>query len=85
MYSGRCRALSAEESAERAAVGEPFAVRLRIPDHPLRFHDMVRGEVEFAQETVSDPILVRFVGGSGLQLRGHGGRRADGDYARDPR
>lgn len=62
VYSGRCRALSAEESAERAAAGEPFAVRLRIPDHPLRFHDMVRGEVEFAQETVSDPILVRSSG-----------------------
>ncbi|HEU4981761.1 MAG TPA: glutamate--tRNA ligase [Acidobacteriaceae bacterium] len=62
VYSGRCRALSAEESAERAALGEPFAVRLRIPDHPLRFHDMVRGEVEFAQETVSDPILVRSSG-----------------------
>jgi glutamyl-tRNA synthetase/nondiscriminating glutamyl-tRNA synthetase len=59
VYSGRCRALSAEESAERAAAGEPFAVRLRVPDHPLRFHDMVRGEVEFASETVSDPILVR--------------------------
>ncbi len=66
VYSGRCRALSAEESAERAALGEPFAVRLRIPDHPLRFHDMVRGEVEFAQETVSDPILVRSGSGNAV-------------------
>ena len=62
VYSGRCRALSAEASAQRAAAGEPFAVRLRIPDHPLRFHDLVRGEVEFPQETVSDPILVRSSG-----------------------
>ncbi|MGC2214706.1 MAG: glutamate--tRNA ligase [Silvibacterium sp.] len=62
VYSGRCRGLDAEESAERAALGEPFAVRLKIPDHPLRFHDMVRGEVEFASETVSDPILVRSSG-----------------------
>lgn len=59
VYSGKCRSLDAERSAERAALGEPFAVRLRIPDHPLRFHDMVRGEVEFDSETVSDPILVR--------------------------
>ncbi|MGC2162072.1 MAG: glutamate--tRNA ligase family protein, partial [Silvibacterium sp.] len=59
VYSGRCRAIDAETSAERAALGEPFAVRLKISDHPLRFHDMVRGEVEFASETVSDPILVR--------------------------
>ncbi|HEX3661329.1 MAG TPA: glutamate--tRNA ligase [Acidobacteriaceae bacterium] len=61
VYSGRCRAIPAAESAARAA-GEPFAVRLRIPDHPLRFHDIVRGEVEFPSETVSDPILVRSSG-----------------------
>lgn len=62
VYSGRCRALSNEESARRATAGEPFAVRLRIPDHPLRFHDLVRGLVEFPNETVSDPILVRSSG-----------------------
>jgi nondiscriminating glutamyl-tRNA synthetase len=62
VYSGRCRSISAADSADRAAKGEPFAVRLRIPDHPLRFHDIVRGEVEFPNETVSDPILVRSSG-----------------------
>jgi glutamyl-tRNA synthetase/nondiscriminating glutamyl-tRNA synthetase len=62
VYSGRCRTIDPELSAERAALGEPFAVRLQIPDHPLRFHDIVRGEVEFAAETVSDPILVRSSG-----------------------
>ena len=59
VYSGRCRQISEAESAARAANGEPFAVRLRIPNHPLRFHDLVRGAVEFPNETVSDPILVR--------------------------
>lgn len=62
VYSGRCRNIDTQHSAERAALGETFAVRLRIPDHPLRFHDLVRGEVEFASETVSDPILVRSSG-----------------------
>jgi glutamyl-tRNA synthetase/nondiscriminating glutamyl-tRNA synthetase len=62
VYAGRCRGIEAAESARRAAAGEPFAVRLRIPDHPLRFHDLVRGDVEFPQETVSDPILVRSSG-----------------------
>jgi glutamyl-tRNA synthetase/nondiscriminating glutamyl-tRNA synthetase len=63
VYSGKCRLLAAEESAARAAKGEPFAVRLHIPaDHPLRFDDIVRGPVEFAAETVSDPILVRSSG-----------------------
>jgi glutamyl-tRNA synthetase len=59
IYSGRCRALSADVIAQNLAAGKPFAVRLKIEDRPLRFHDMVRGEVEFAAEVVSDPILVR--------------------------
>ena len=61
VYSGRCRSISTADSEARAAT-EPFAVRLRIPDRPLRFHDIVRGDVEFASETVSDPILVRSSG-----------------------
>ena len=58
-YQGRCRAFAPEDSGARAAAGESFAVRLRIPDHPLRFHDLVRGKVEFPSDTVSDPVLVR--------------------------
>ncbi|HEX3940547.1 MAG TPA: glutamate--tRNA ligase [Acidobacteriaceae bacterium] len=62
LYSGKCRNLSPAEAEERAAAGQPFAVRLAIPEEPLRFHDIVRGEVEFASEAVSDPILVRSSG-----------------------
>ena len=64
VYSGRCRAIASGESAARASSGEQFAVRLRIPDRPLRFHDVVRGDVEFAAETVSDPVLVRSASGA---------------------
>jgi nondiscriminating glutamyl-tRNA synthetase len=62
VYSGKCRVISEADSVARAAAGEAFAVRLRIPDRPLRFHDIVRGDVEFASDTVSDPILVRSSG-----------------------
>jgi glutamyl-tRNA synthetase/nondiscriminating glutamyl-tRNA synthetase len=66
IYSGHCRALQAAEIEKNLAAGKPFAVRLKIEDHPLRFHDLVRGDVEFASETVSDPILVRSAtGGAG--------------------
>ena len=58
VYSGRCRGLLPAEVEKNLAEGKPFAVRLKIEDHPLRFHDLVRGPVEFAPETVSDPILV---------------------------
>jgi len=59
VYSRKCLKLSKEEVEANLAAGKPFAVRLKIEDHPLRFHDIVRGDVEFPAETVSDPILVR--------------------------
>jgi glutamyl-tRNA synthetase len=59
VYSGRCRGLSSAAVEENLAAGRPFAVRLKIGEEPLRFHDLVRGTVEFAADTVSDPILVR--------------------------
>jgi len=62
VYSGRCRTIAPEDSAVRAAQGEQFAVRLKIGVEPIRFHDIVRGSVEFAAEAVSDPILVRSSG-----------------------
>jgi len=62
VYSSKCRVLTPEEAITRAAAGEPFAVRLAVPDAPLRFHDIVRGDVEFASEAVGDFILVRSSG-----------------------
>ena len=59
IYSGRCRSLDAPTIAQHLAAGKPFAVRLQIGPDPLRFHDIVRGPVEFAADIVSDPILVR--------------------------
>ena len=62
VYSGKCRALTPAEAIDRAAAGETFAVRLAVPDAPLRFHDIVRGDVEFLSEAVGDFILVRSSG-----------------------
>ncbi len=62
VYSGRCRSISSDEIEFHLTKHEPFAVRLKIGAEPIRFHDMVRGAVEFAAEAVSDPILVRSSG-----------------------
>ena len=62
IYSGTCRRLGTAEAERRRAAGEPAAVRLKIPEHPIRFHDIVRGNVEFSNEVVSDPIIVRSSG-----------------------
>ncbi len=62
IYSGKCRVLDPEESQRRRASGEAAAIRLRIPEHPIRFHDIVHGPVEFSNEVVSDPIILRSTG-----------------------
>ncbi|HWC17347.1 MAG TPA: glutamate--tRNA ligase [Terriglobales bacterium] len=62
IYSGRCRQCDAEEARRRRANGEAAAIRLKIPEHPIRFHDIVRGDVIFDNESVSDPIIVRSSG-----------------------
>src|ERR1044071_3750795 len=58
-YSGKCRNIDSAEAERRRAAGEPAAIRLRIPERPIRFHDIVRGDLEFSNEVVSDPIIVR--------------------------
>ena len=35
---------------------------MQIPERPIRFHDIVRGDLEFSNEVVSDPIIVRSSG-----------------------
>src|SRR5215467_10701448 len=62
IYSGKCRKMDPAEAERRRAAGEAAAIRLKIPERPIRFHDIVRGDVEFSHEVVSDPIIVRSSG-----------------------
>ena len=62
IYSGKCRRLDPDETQRRVRAGEAAAIRLKIPEHPIKFHDLVHGAVEFASEVVSDLIIVRSSG-----------------------
>jgi nondiscriminating glutamyl-tRNA synthetase len=62
IYSGTCRGIDPAEAERRRVSGEACAIRLRIPEHPIRFHDIVHGAVEFSNEVVSDPIILRSSG-----------------------
>ena len=54
------RDLSNEESDKRAAAGEPFAVRLKIPRHgKTHFEDMVYGPQERDYAEIEDLVLLR--------------------------
>ncbi len=62
IYSGKCRRRDPAEAKHRRASSEPCAIRLQIPERPIRFHDIVHGDVEFSNEVVSDPIILRSSG-----------------------
>lgn len=59
VYSRKCWGMTKLDIRENLLKGKTYSVRLIIPDHPIRFHDIVRGDIEVAPETISDPILVR--------------------------
>ena len=50
---------SPEEVERRLAAGEPYAVRFRMPRGEIRFQDLVRGEVVFAEDVLDDFIILR--------------------------
>jgi glutamyl-tRNA synthetase len=58
-YDGHCRDLSAEQTAAYRAEGRAPIVRFRMPDHPITFTDLVRGELTFTPENVPDYGIVR--------------------------
>jgi glutamyl-tRNA synthetase len=59
LYPRRCRAIPPPDSARRAQAGEPFAVRLRIPDGPLAWDDAVHGPTSFDGALLEDLVLLR--------------------------
>ncbi|WP_424211597.1 glutamate--tRNA ligase [Streptomyces sp. BI20] len=58
-YDGHCRALTAEAKAGYEAEGRAAIVRFRMPDEPITFTDLVRGELTFTPENVPDYGIVR--------------------------
>jgi glutamyl-tRNA synthetase len=58
-YDGHCRDLSTEQVAAYEAEGRRPVVRFRMPDEPVTFTDLVRGEIGFDPEHVSDYVILR--------------------------
>ena len=48
-----------EEAERRMEAGEPYAVRLKVPDEEIVVHDLVRGDVPFPAEAQDDFIILR--------------------------
>ena len=58
-YPRTCLGLDAAAAGARVAAGEPFVVRFRMPDDHIRFHDLVRGDMDFPPDALDDFILLR--------------------------
>ncbi|MGW4073409.1 glutamate--tRNA ligase [Streptomyces asiaticus] len=58
-YDGKCRTLTEGQIAAYEAEGRASIVRFRMPDEPITFTDLVRGELTFAPENVTDYGIVR--------------------------
>lgn len=59
-YVGRCRDIPRDQARQRVEGGELATIRFRIPpDREVVFDDLVRGEMRFHTDVLSDPILVR--------------------------
>jgi glutamyl-tRNA synthetase len=58
-YDRRCDALSAAEVERRAASGEPFAVRFRVPGGETGWNDLVHEEISFPNKDIEDFVILR--------------------------
>lgn len=58
-YDGHCRALSDDQVAAYRAEGREPVVRMRMPDEPITFTDLVRGDITVDADNVFDYVLVR--------------------------
>ncbi|MFC0628482.1 glutamate--tRNA ligase [Kribbella deserti] len=58
-YDGHCRALTETQVKEYLDAGRRPVLRLRMPDRPITFTDLVRGEITFLPENLGDYVLVR--------------------------
>lgn len=59
-YDGNCLRLAPEETARREAAGEPFVVRMRVPDEGVCIvNDLRRGPIEFEYSSVDMQVLIK--------------------------
>jgi glutamyl-tRNA synthetase len=59
VYPRTCRGLSSDEAESRAAAGEAFAVRFRVPEGRVEWDDRVHGTTGFDADLLEDFVIVR--------------------------
>ena len=58
-YDRRCDRLPADEVTRRAAAGEPFVIRFRVPEGTTAWEDLVHGTITFPNKDIEDFVVLR--------------------------
>jgi glutamyl-tRNA synthetase len=59
-YDRTCLKLRPEEVEEDLKANVPFAIRMKIPEgRKIRFHDIIRGDIEFGSDQLDDQVLLK--------------------------
>lgn len=59
-YDRHCRKLDPAEAQRMAAEGKPYVVRLKVPvERSIKVHDVGRGDIEVAGQTLEDQVLLK--------------------------
>ncbi len=58
-YDGRCGRLGTAEIGARLAKGDPFSIRLRMPDEEIAWDDAVHSRISFQGHDLDDFIILR--------------------------
>jgi nondiscriminating glutamyl-tRNA synthetase len=58
-YNGKCANLKKEEVQKLLEAGKPSVIRFRVEPKKVKFHDLIRGEVEFDAKLFGDVVIAK--------------------------
>jgi glutamyl-tRNA synthetase len=58
-YDRRCRSIPRDEAEKRARSGEPSVIRIKLPEHQIRFQDGIKGPQAWDPAVMSDEVIIR--------------------------
>lgn len=59
-YDGHCRDMSREEAESRISRGEPYVVRLKLPENEdVSFIDRIKGKITINTDEMDDQVLIK--------------------------
>jgi len=58
-YNGKCKKLSEDEVKKYLAEGKPSIIRFKTPSKKVRFHDLIRGKLEFDSSLIGDFAIAK--------------------------